>query len=1189
MLNPQDLHSSYEELDFITATTEHLNKLAISVSTEDTGSINQLFFLSHRIEKQIVWDKVKHLFILGNNSTIINDTISHIGMKQGAYLNKSGDWLMLVYLKDERIQAWLNRFGSNLTSLIISHVSVESLNLFSLKQLTSLCMVNCPSIEYVYGIDDSVKLGTLTLSKCNSLRQLPNSERLSYLSALTLHSCPSLIQIDFSQCVNLSSVKFSRCENLRSLTGLSHLHSIKTISISHCSHLPDITLQECINLTACNISACDQLASLNLSGCVKLAKLWDLGDLHNLTTLNLHGCISLTIPYGLNRLEKLKELDISGLICRPKLDLSGCTHLTTISGLETLTELVELDLSKCTNIVSLSGLNRMTQLTSLNLARCHKIAKLPNMRMLTRLAKIDLSYTSISNIPDYICSNKSLRALNLSGLHLQECPWFTPDIATAFCTTEFDYEINVMFDNLFHSGNNRYMHIGLFETTIDGVDMSIFEQPYEMVLKWFEERKKGHTQPLNEIKVVFLGDGEAGKSHTIARLLNDGKKIYNFDGQSTPGIAITDRNYDIDGRQIQVHFWDFGGQEILHSMHRMFLTNRTIYVVLLNARDDKQDEQARYWLHNIKSFTKDPKNGNEHGAPVLLVINKLDQNPNASINESGLRKLYPGLTEVVRMSALNYSQTEFNEAFTSALKRQIAAFNILESPFTPAWLLLKDMLHNMTQHYIKSDEYAKFCQECGVEESETIRRALLEWFKDLGVSFCYSDSQKLEDYVVLQPQWITNAIYILLFNRIQGNTNGIISHEDLFRMLKQPNSLDDTIHRVLPNVSYSSDEVQYVLNVIRQFRLSYPVDDNREFFPMLCDRNETDISQIYAGHPDVLEFRMVYEYLPSNVLHRLMVDMHRDLMTDNVWLTGAHFIQAYSGLSAVVKSDGNTLIIYVRRSKDYPAKVYLDSIKEHLERISREMGLEVRERQVVYTADGISEVFNYQMILGTLAKGRTEVYSMLRADMILINDILRQTDHEVDNDRDKLIQDILRTCCKMQANKMYWSATENECNTYIRDALDNMGYIAKDQTLAGTSISGKLPGELDLEIQKPSKDTMTIVEGLKLLGNTDSRINYWDMHLKKLLDNYNPIGLPFLVLISYIPCAKDKFLSISKNFSERCTTYSPEGYCVREAISERASLYRIDETNFIRMMKCVYDCGGALTTVYHIFLRLGDE
>lgn len=55
------------------------------------------------------------------------------------------------------------------------------------------------------------------------------------------------------------------------------------------------------------------------------------------------------------------------------------------------------------------------------------------------------------------------------------------------------------------------------------------------------------------------------------------------------------------------------------------MTKRTLYVVFVNARDNTQDERARYWLHNIKSFADN--------SPVIMVINQMDQNPSASVNE----------------------------------------------------------------------------------------------------------------------------------------------------------------------------------------------------------------------------------------------------------------------------------------------------------------------------------------------------------------------------------------------------------------------------------------------------------------------------------------------------------------------------------------------------------------------------
>lgn len=86
---------------------------------------------------------------------------------------------------------------------------------------------------------------------------------------------------------------------------------------------------------------------------------------------------------------------------------------------------------------------------------------------------------------------------------------------------------------------------------------------------------------------------------------------------------------------------------------------KLINVVFVNARDNTQDERARYWLHNIKSFADN--------SPVIMVINQMDQNPSASVNESSLRRLYPELRDIIKMSAITFTK----EAFEDALQKQI--------------------------------------------------------------------------------------------------------------------------------------------------------------------------------------------------------------------------------------------------------------------------------------------------------------------------------------------------------------------------------------------------------------------------------------------------------------------------------------------------------------------------------------
>ena len=80
----------------------------------------------------------------------------------------------------------------------------------------------------------------------------------------------------------------------------------------------------------------------------------------------------------------------------------------------------------------------------------------------------------------------------------------------------------------------------------------------------------------------------------------------------------------MEGSSIIVNYWDFGGQEIQHSMHRMFLTERTIYVVFFGM-------QGRIRLMTgLVTGSRNPFAAFAKDAPVLLVINKMDQNERPS-------------------------------------------------------------------------------------------------------------------------------------------------------------------------------------------------------------------------------------------------------------------------------------------------------------------------------------------------------------------------------------------------------------------------------------------------------------------------------------------------------------------------------------------------------------------------------
>ncbi len=65
----------------------------------------------------------------------------------------------------------------------------------------------------------------------------------------------------------------------------------------------------------------------------------------------------------------------------------------------------------------------------------------------------------------------------------------------------------------------------------------------------------------------------------------------------------------------------------------------------------------------------------------------------------------------------------------------------------------------------------------------------------------------------------------------------------------------------------------------------------------------------------------------------------------------------------------------------------------------------------------------------------------------------------------------MSACVNLQANSLYYGATEEQRNDYIRDILDIAGYDVKDQTRKGLSPNGKDVGEVDILIKEKNFPT----------------------------------------------------------------------------------------------------------------------
>ena len=383
--------------------------------------------------------------------------------------------------------------------------------------------------------------------------------------------------------------------------------------------------------------------------------------------------------------------------------------------------------------------------------------------------------------------------------------------------------------------------------------------------------------------MIFLGDGNAGKTHTIERFLKGGldRDIHT---EQTPGINIRTWEPICGKSRVKINFWDFGGQEIMYSMHRCFLTDRSLYVIVLrerpNGHPDDLTIQARNWLEIVQSFAPN--------CSVILAVNREFGSPGIrGINTRQLLQEFPQIVgEPIIYCAVSDKLDNF-EVLTKMVINQVFCLDSAAMEFPLTWNEVRTELEmnsnrrgrSGSRYYIDKEDYQKLCITQGITD-DNIQRWLLEWFNDLGICFSYhqEEGRGLERYHVLNPEWLTNAIYaiICIGQRPEFSDNGVITRSEIDRILGRE-ALKDPYQYVKERtarepIAYDDNEQGYVLDIMKKFNLCAQLGEREFFIPALCPletpENFRPRPEEYQNHTR-FEFR--YGFLPDSVIHRLMI------------------------------------------------------------------------------------------------------------------------------------------------------------------------------------------------------------------------------------------------------------------------------------------------------------------------------
>jgi internalin A len=761
----------------------------------------------------------------------------------------------------------------------------------------------------------SIDLSRNRIEDISLLKELTDLEAidLSYNKIVDIDSIQYLRKLEF---LNLSNNRIPFLSPLKELKELKILNVSKNriLSIVALSDLNDLQV---LNLSWNNIqdihpfSNHKNLIHLGLHK-TKIKNINNVSTINNLNSLDIGGNF-ISNYKSLSKLEKLVSLNVSH------------SKIKNYDFLYSIKELISLNLCN-NNLIEIGFLKNLSQLENLSLSS-NKIEDISTLARLVKLNTLNLDKNLINDITP-------IAPLLKKGL-----------------TISIDFK----------DGNIR-----LEENPITTPPFEIVQQGRQSVLNWFSAIKK----ELKEIKIILIGEPKAGKTSLLRRLNED---RFEENETQTDGINIERiefGNCQTFEKQKSLHkltgyFWDFGGQEIMHATHQFFLTKRSVYLLVLDARKDNEiANQIRQWVKRIKST-----GGN---SDIVIIANQCDLNSGFGFeNEYELQKEFPQIKLFIKISCKTGENLSLVKEKLEALIPKAELFN---SEIDERWINIKELLQVGTNvdYYLGEDRFREICLASSLDERDAQKNAI-SFLHDLGLVLHFNEVVDHE-YFVLDPYWITYGVYQILTSNLAGNKKGIVNISDLEFIINEEEDKRE-IYQVsnFKKISYNNHQRRFLLDMLCQFRLCFYLPDRRQFIiPDLLETAEPhEFTEPIRNSANSINLVYDYEYLPKSVMPQILVETH--FLHFKIWRTGC--ILKYRDCIALIISYGNQIRIKVsdgHRSKKDLLAIIRNTIDQINERLTN-------NTKILIPLPGTNEFVGYEELLERDKDGET-VYKIYKPE-----------------------------------------------------------------------------------------------------------------------------------------------------------------------------------------------------------------
>ncbi|WP_203914298.1 COR domain-containing protein [Rhizocola hellebori] len=695
--------------------------------------------------------------------------------------------------------------------------------------------------------------------KCQDrdLRELPSA----------LRRLPHLTEIHLADC------------RIRQLPDWLAEKDVVALSVLHgeFTRFPDIV---------CELTA---LKHLSISGCNVKSIPSTISKLRDLRQLTLSDCGLSEIPMSIADMENLLELDLGGnqLALGPHLELPfnliylslwGNNFTQMPESIASMRDLRSLFLSSrgstpegrsaATQRPMPSGPDSMNFIMARSGAR-QAIESLPEwlFHSCRRLDWLDLSGNALHRIPREISELRSLRVLLLGGNAINEAPVELFDLPNLRELELSDNRLTLLHSQIRPRRQLKYLGLEGNPLNLPPEVVAAATTNPAMVFEYLRQ-VRASRRALDEAKLLVVGEGAVGKTSLIRRLVGSG---FDEDERKTEGIDVTQWQVTPGGKDTRLNIWDFGGQEIMHATHQFFLTRRSVYLLVLDARQGEEQNRIDYWLKLIHSFSG--------GSPVIVVGNKCER-ITLDVDQRGLRAKYPNIVAFIETSCATDSGIE---TLQQTISETVDELSHVRDLLPTSFFEIKRHLEGLDANYLTFERYQRLCIDHGVD-SETAQELLIGFLHDLGTVLCFRDDPRLRDTNILNPRWVTGGVYRILNSHAAAQLKGLLRWPDIEEILRS----DD----------YRPDKLAFVLDMMRKFELCYE-SEQTYLIPDLLTKEEPDT----GDWADALRFVVEYDVLPTSVIGRLIVRMQTFISHGTVWRTGA--VLAMDDNRALVKADSS--------------------------------------------------------------------------------------------------------------------------------------------------------------------------------------------------------------------------------------------------------------------------------------------